>query len=465
MALTLKQSVKGLKIGDYFWCKYVATSGVVGTFSDMATKSDSDVASSTLPTTSTTTPNGYFKFIVVDIKNGKTICIADRQLHNNISWDSINNDGYVFGRQVKIDNNNESNLKYTLKLMSGGTAVADTNNDYDKYIINSTLNGNIVAGDNNIWNWVSGQASWTSTTLPSGNTVRIFRGSSALNSFSNALTSNTASGYTYRPMLIIEKMYINKSFISFNGDYKKLVTTTTITGYTNSSTVATPVMTGATTPSGRAFHSTSYSGGGYDSWKLFNQTDETEGWCTLSGTVIGFAGYIFDTAKTISRYTIRSCSTNLGQNPKNWTFEGSNDTTNGTDGTWVILDTQSNQSTNVTYTDFNYTISNPSSFKAYRVNITSNNGYGSYTGFNELKLYERIANTSTRNDLQTVTSILPTKAQFLSDGMSDLSVFDRKLTTIPTVDIGTSVTLGSGKQFANKLNLKKYFDIRNINIK
>jgi hypothetical protein len=287
MPLTLNNKIKALKIGDYFWCKYTApTSGVVGTFSDMAKRSDSDVASSLLPITPIATSNGYFKFIVADIKNGKYILVADRSLQN-IAWDNINSDGYVFGRQIKIDNNNESIMKYTLKLLSSSMTASDTStNDWDKYLINSTLNGNITANDSNVWNHTL--QAWTSTTN-STNTSRIVRANNS--SIGTVLSSSTS--YGYRPMLIIEKAFTNKSFILFNGAYKKYVS--------------------------------------------------------------------------------------------------------------------------------------PS--------------------------------------LVDVNTSLPNKAQFLSDGMSDLSIFDRKITTLPQIDMGASTTLGSGKQFTTKVDLKKYFDIRSIKIK
>jgi hypothetical protein len=91
MALTCKTSLSGLNTGDYIWCKYTASSGSVGSFSDLATKVDADVASSLIPTTPTTTANGYFKLICVgEDYLGRKKLVADRILHHTISWDKLN---------------------------------------------------------------------------------------------------------------------------------------------------------------------------------------------------------------------------------------------------------------------------------------------------------------------------------------------------------------------------------------
>jgi hypothetical protein len=454
MALTLNNKLKGLKIGDYFWCKYVApTTNVLGTFSDLGKKLDSDVSSSILSTTTPSpTSNGYFKFIVVDIKNGKYICLADRNIQANTTWDSINNDGYASGKQIKIDNNNESIIRYTIKLPTGGTASGDTNNDWDKYIVNSTLNSNISAGDNNIWNW-SGLYSHTSTSI-STNTSRTLRGNGTVSTFTSTTTSANSN---YRPMLIIEKIFTNKSFILFNGEYKKAVSqqTTTITGM--STTNAIPTMTSNTTPSGVASGSSSVNAT-YDYYKVFDKnTANNDGWCTPSGVTSGWIQYQFTSPIIIGQYTLTTDSYPTYM-PKNWTFEGSVDGVN-----YTVLDTQ----TNIAFATNEkkvFSIPNTTFYSYYRLNITSNNG-ASQLQINEIEMIPKNTTTSTSVVLSTVNTSLPNKAQFLSDGVSDLSIFDRKITTLPLIDMGTSTTLGSGKQFDLKVDLKKYFDIRGINIK
>ncbi|KZE65184.1 hypothetical protein AV545_04470 [Paenibacillus jamilae] len=65
---------------------------------------------------------------------------------------------------------------------------------------------------------------------------------------------------------------------------------------------------------------------------------------------------------------------------------------------------------------------------------------------------------------QTVTTSSPTKDNFVTKGMDDLSVLNRTVKTIdqPMTDNGI---LGSGKVFKSTLDLKKYFDITSIIIK
>jgi hypothetical protein len=94
----------------------------------------------------------------------------------------------------------------TIRLLTGGVSSTDKDNEWDTYIVNSTLNGTITAGDNNVWNW-SGVASWASTTIQSAtgaSSNRVFRGNAASNTFNYGLssTANTTTGF--RPVLLIE---------------------------------------------------------------------------------------------------------------------------------------------------------------------------------------------------------------------------------------------------------------------
>ncbi|MGV6936042.1 hypothetical protein ACWA2B_11050 [Paenibacillus sp. CMM36] len=65
---------------------------------------------------------------------------------------------------------------------------------------------------------------------------------------------------------------------------------------------------------------------------------------------------------------------------------------------------------------------------------------------------------------QTVATSSPTKDNFITKGIDDLSVLNRNAKTInqPMSDNGL---LGSGKVFKSTIDLKKYFDITNITIK
>jgi len=148
-----------------------------------------------------------------------------------------------------------------------------------------------------------------------------------------------------------------------------------------------PKMISNTSPSGRAFASTIYNTS-RDAWYAFNQTDDY-GFTTQNGVTTGFIGYIFSAEIRIGKYIVRSISSDyLDQTPKDWTFEGSNDSTNGADGTWTVLDTRTGQSWITVSTDKEYIVQNVGLYKAYRLKFTANNGFASYTTINQIKMFE-----------------------------------------------------------------------------
>jgi hypothetical protein len=83
----------------------------------------------------------------------------------------------------------------------------------------------------------------------------------------------------------------------------------------------------------------------------------------------GQIGYQFNTPKSIQRYSIYNTLTNSTQRPSTWTFEGSNDGV-----TWTILHTVTGLPSVLYY--ISPTISNPSSYVYYRVNVTTTVGGG-----------------------------------------------------------------------------------------
>ncbi|WP_169712530.1 LamG domain-containing protein [Parageobacillus galactosidasius] len=116
------------------------------------------------------------------------------------------------------------NYKFTIRLPSGGINSSDkTDNEWDQYIVNSTLNGAIsTPGDNNVWNW-SRIYSWTSTVNTRGSDYRTVRGSSSV-SYSSDSTSNWISVFGgFRPVLLIESLYTPtvKYLFEDNGEVKK----------------------------------------------------------------------------------------------------------------------------------------------------------------------------------------------------------------------------------------------------
>jgi hypothetical protein len=120
----------------------------------------------------------------------------------------------------------ETGYKLTTRLLTGGESSASKENEWDKYIVNSTLNGTIKAGDDNVWNWNPTVSTWTSTTLPSNNAQRVARGYNAdINTHVGSVSSTVGVIRGFRPVLLIDTVFnlLNKSFILFNGEYKKWV--------------------------------------------------------------------------------------------------------------------------------------------------------------------------------------------------------------------------------------------------
>ncbi|WP_019422843.1 hypothetical protein [Paenibacillus sp. OSY-SE] len=209
---------------------------------------------------------------------------------------------------------------------------------------------------------------------------------------------------------------------------------------------AIPQMTSNTTPSGRAFAKDIYSAP-YDAWKAFNQTDDNDGYCSQNGSAgVGFLGYEFTHDIPIFKYTLRSMNSSaaLHTMPKDWTFEGS---FNG--DKWFVLDTQKNQTWTATNTDKDYYITNPKSYKMYRLNWTANNGYTGYTGINELKMYigsNSVTHVPTLNE-----------KYFIAYGMDKITQESLKSNYDQVQLISNRERkLMKGKTFEHEIDLKKY---------
>ena len=50
-------------------------------------------------------------------------------------------------------------------MLTGGDFEKDKNNDWDRYIINSNLNGYIVPNDDLVWNWSNRAGTWTNSEI------------------------------------------------------------------------------------------------------------------------------------------------------------------------------------------------------------------------------------------------------------------------------------------------------------
>lgn len=160
-----------------------------------------------------------------------------------------------------------------------------------------------------------------------------------------------------------------------------------------------PTLTSNTSsPLGFAFASSEYSTG-FSPWRAFDKSDSGY-YNTKSGEVTGFLGFYFKDEVIISKYRIRSHQSStqyLNSMPKDWVLQGSNDTTDGKNGNWVNLDTQTNQTWTTGNTDKLYSAKITKKYYAYRINWSANNGYSTYTTLGELDF---IANDTTSISLR-----------------------------------------------------------------
>ncbi len=108
----------------------------------------------------------------------------------------------------------EIKFNYTLRLPTGGTSSSDKDNEWDKYIVESDLNGTITAGDNDVWNWGNvdgtGNSSWTSTTPTGTNSAnKVNRGQGAVSNligWYNGSPTRVNNWLGFRPVLTIEEI-------------------------------------------------------------------------------------------------------------------------------------------------------------------------------------------------------------------------------------------------------------------
>jgi len=162
-----------------------------------------------------------------------------------------------------------------------------------------------------------------------------------------------------------DNVYSNNFTVTIDGVRNaNLITNNAFTPPTFLGAMSIPLMTSDFTPSGFAAASSVNPGqGGFAAWRAFDRNTGTF-WLS-NGPDSGWLSYQFTSGKIIKRYGFFS-SANNANNPRTWTFEGSN---NGS--TWVVLDTQTNFTTGVS-TFYSFDISsNTTSYNYYRINISA----------------------------------------------------------------------------------------------
>lgn len=180
LPLEKNRIINVIKVGEYISCNYTYNNG----FTDFYSGTD-------------------MNFICVNHTDRESILISDK-VFPNLSFDEINQKGFIYGNE--LDN---QPYKHNLLIVRSLTGGSNNNglSEYDKYIVNSDLDGLITPGDKTIWNW--GICSITSSISASDNSKIITRGYSSLTNYStNNTFNNKGPTFGFRPVLIIKHSYI-----------------------------------------------------------------------------------------------------------------------------------------------------------------------------------------------------------------------------------------------------------------
>lgn len=151
----------------------------------------------------------------------KTLLICDRVLLVSVSWDDLNSQGLVSGKEITIDG-----ARYKCRLLTGGSnrrngdsyaGGTPTNNEWDRFItreevitglpapvssdLDSTLNSTDQNGAHNqFWNWF-GVYSWCQEVYAENASRRAIRGYLSARSFSWDTSSTRSVLLGFRPVL------------------------------------------------------------------------------------------------------------------------------------------------------------------------------------------------------------------------------------------------------------------------
>lgn len=128
-----------------------------------------------------------------------------------------------------------------------------------------------------------------------------------------------------------------------------------------------PIMTGYTTPDGVVSASSVYSTN-YYAWYAFDNNGATR-WHPSASS--GWLQYEFPIPKVVTSYAITSSHDAGNQNPKDWTFYGSNDAL-----TWTALSTITNQINWPVAETRTFTVVNITAYKYYRLDMLNTAGAG-----------------------------------------------------------------------------------------
>jgi len=370
----------------------------------------------------TTAPSDITK-LFLDITD-KTKPILKWYDSTTTSWINISESIQIQSDWNQTDNTKSDYIKNKPNV-NNATSINSHNVDNSTYSANRVLvadnSGNYIHANVN----VAGIVATNGTILqPSGSPVTIASGEEK--------TFGYPSCYADKMLINIQEQIAGSSITDNHLDFSdsskySLQNNTLITCLNNKamlkSTSYTSIVPIMTSNSQAGFIVSASSEYGVENTKAYNAFDNTtiNGWVAVSGTKTGWLKIQLPSAMIVTKYSmVERTGDSVLRMAKAWTFEGSNDNTN-----WIILDTQTNQTSWNNGTKIEYNINNLTSYLYYRINVTANNGDTSILSVGDLQLFKS-------NYTLTPTYLKTT-------GASNLS-----LTTIDTINsLNMPVTLPS----------------------
>lgn len=283
---------------------------------------------------------------------------------------------------------------------------------------------------------------------------------------SSQVTSNVYiyfDNFKYNSFPEAKKLFlepVNKTLILHDGTHKKYGSI--ITPIVGENLI--PTLISNSSALGEAIGSSVASTSGFEFYKAFTR-NIGDSWTSANTAFPHFIGFKFNGKTKVDSYKLISRSLNendLAVMVKDWTFEGSDNGTN-----WTVLDTQSNQIWTQKRQSKEFVLKAQVEYQYYRILATANNGYtNTQVSIGGIELYNNVV---INNRWSTVSSTLPTKDQFLTDGMDSLSpLLDRRveaLEPLPMAIKSDILQTGEvGKVFSKTIDLKKYLDLRSIEV-
>lgn len=242
---------------------------------------------------------------------------------------------------------------------------------------------------------------------------------------------------------------MNKSFIYNKGNYYK------ITPYKNKveGKNLVPEMTSDNLPEGLVIYSSQQSSN--TAFKAFSSS----GYWTAEGGVNQYIGYEFTEEVRIGSYIIDSALSSGARAPKTFSLQYQDNVTND----WINIHSVNNETNWSDYVKtYTIPIENTVMAKNYRLYIEEGNN-DTYITINRLQLISQLQ-PEVNSELVLVSSELPNKDLFLSQGMDELiPLTQRKITKLnPQAMTLDNQFIGEGALYRKNIDLIKHFDLKYI---